>query len=153
MALTGDGDRFIWFLNGGLRSDLDDEYSDDRLLVSGWVNEARLNGSFVLFGGERENLVFEVQRIGDYDLVRGIAGPGLSLAKILSRLTLANPVPTSVVRLSVGPNYLAALEAVLPIAGLFFEEIDNGTRLRLVSGTLSRAQMEAAVIAVRAAAP
>jgi hypothetical protein len=157
-ALTGESDRFVWFLKGSLRDDLDDEHSDnfpdaqgDRLLVSGWVDEAALNGSFVLFGGEREDLAFEAQRLGHYDCVRGIAGPRLSLASVLAKLTLANPLPTSSVRLSAGPNHLVTLDAVLTIAALFFEEINNGTRLRLVSGTLSREQIETTVAVVRAA--
>jgi hypothetical protein len=148
-ALTSENDRFVWFLTGRLRADLDDEHSDDRLLISGWVDEARINGSFVLFGGERDQVPFEARRLGDYDRVRGIAGPALSLADVLTKLTLASPVPTSAARIYAGRSHLAALEAVLPIAGLFFEEIDNGTRLRLVSGKISSARMEDAVASVR----
>jgi hypothetical protein len=40
---------------------------------------------------------------------------------------------------------------VLTLARLFFEEINNGTRLRLVSGALSREQIEKTVAVVRAA--
>jgi hypothetical protein len=121
-------------------------------LISGWVAEARINGSFVLFGGERDQLPFEVRRLGDYDRVRGITGPGLSLAEVLTKLTMASPVPTCSVRLDSGRTPVAALEAMLPIAGLLFEEVNNGTRLRLVSSKLSRSQMEDAVAAVRRSA-
>lgn len=142
----------MWFTSGGLDEKLDAKHSDDRLLVSGWVEEAGFNGSFALFGGERIDLPFEVRRFGDYDCVRGIAGPGLSLAQVLTKLTLASPVPTSSMRHYSGPTPLAPLEAMLSISGLFFEELHNGTRLRLVSGKLSRAQMEEAVATARRSA-
>lgn len=148
-ALTTEGDRFVFCLSGGLRADLDDEHRDDRLLLSGGVDEAGLGGAFVLFGGEREDLDFEVQRLGDHDRLRGLAGPGLTLAQVLPQLTLASPVPTTSERLQAGREPFAALQAVLPRARLFFEELGNGTRLRLVSGRLARGEIEAAVVAVR----
>lgn len=150
LALTGEGDRFVWFIDGaGLGDVRDDEPGDDRLVVRGWVDDARINGSFAFFGGERDELVHECQRLGHYDRVRAIAGPGLSLARVSSELTLASPVPTCSARLEVGLHRFAALEAVLPLVGLFFEELANGTRLRLMSGVLSREEIDAAVARAR----
>jgi hypothetical protein len=149
LDLTEEGDRFVWFVLGGLDEGLDDEHSDDRLVLSGWVDEARINGSMVFFGSEREDVPYQAQRIGDYDRIRGLAGPGLSLARVLQVLTLACPIPTSTVHRQVGRPHLAALEAVLPIGRLFFEELYNGTRMRLVSRTLPPARMEDAVARAR----
>jgi hypothetical protein len=151
LELTREGDRLVWFADGGL-DDLDDEHDDDRLVLRGGVADARLNGSFVLSGGERGQLAHQAQRLGNHDRLRAVAGPGLSLAAVLPRLTLASPVPTCSARLDVGHRPFAALGALLPFVGLFFEELKNGTRLRLVSGLLSPEEMGAAVANARDAA-
>jgi hypothetical protein len=136
LSLSGEGDRLVWFVNG-VDDVCDDEPSEDRLVLRGCVGDARLNGSFALFGGERDALVYHCQRLGHYDRVRGLVGPGLSLAQVSTKLTIGSPVPTCSPRLEVGQYRFAALEATLPLVRLFFEELANGSRLRLVSGALS----------------
>jgi hypothetical protein len=148
--LTIEGDGFVWFLDGA-SGEPGDEPGDERIWVRGYVDEARFNGSFVICGDEREGVSEQAERLGRYDRVRGAAGPGLSLARVLPALGLATPIPTSSVRLSVGPPFVA-LAALLPLVDLFFEEVRNGTRLRLVTQSLSIAQIARAVVAARLAA-
>jgi hypothetical protein len=75
-----------------------------------------------------------------------MAPPG-EVRALLASLRLAEPVPTTDPALFFQRPTFDALQSVLAHGAFFFEELDNGTRLRLVSASLSQAELTSRVAA------
>jgi hypothetical protein len=104
-------------------------------VVETWVGE--LDGYAPLFGA--------------CDAVAGLVAPIGSFATLLSRLPLAAALPTSMRYRFGSPFELVdanALAAVLGHGRVFFEEIDNGTRLRLITHAHARAALRERLAAI-----
>jgi hypothetical protein len=133
-SLPGPGE--AWFLF--LRGELDAALPEPLARFSGRIDSDELSGTFTIFEVDEGELDGYAALFGDYDRVAGLVAPAGGLRALLSRLTLAAAIPTGQRYRFASPFQLedcSALTRVLEHGRLFFEEIDNGTRLRIIAHT------------------
>lgn len=95
-----------------------------------------LNGALSVVEVSRDALPYWVEAHGArFDALSGLAVPADGILDVLAALSLADPHPTLSRRGGRIRHQAttAALSAITKRGGLFFEECDNGTRLRLIS--------------------
>ncbi len=93
------------------------------------------NGAFTIVNA-RYRMRYFSELFGRCDAVAGLLAPKESFARVLGRLSLDAALPTSKRYQFASPYYLKdtlVLQRVLELGSLWFEEIDNGTRLRFVT--------------------
>lgn len=101
----------------------------------------KINGRVSIIELSRDDLEYYSQMLGNFDAVRGIAIEPGRMADVLSVLSLTEPIPSSQRGYLVETVSYKSLIAVLELGSFFFEELDNGTRLRLVGKQLDRQKM------------
>lgn len=145
--LAGGDGSVVWFISGGMPEDDRISLPDHVHVTASMLDSAGANCSSVLYSTpcDHSELECQLRQLGNFDRVRGAMGHGLLFPHVLSILTLGNPLPSASLQRIGGPDQLSALTAVLAHASLFFEEVNNGTRLRLVTGSKTREELEAGV--------
>lgn len=139
-SLLAAGESWYLFVHG----ELDPCVPQPEMWFSGHVYADPLNGAFTVFEVPAGELDGYSPLFAACDRVAGLSAPAESLGEILARLSLAAAVPTGQ-RYRFGspfqPGDTSALRRVLEHGRLFFEETDNGTRLRLIAATRGRAAL------------
>lgn len=139
-ALLDEGESWFLFVHG----QLDDGLPEPDAKFSGRVHADPLNGAFTILEVPAGELDGYAPLFGACDRVSGLAAAANSFATLLSRLSLAAAVPTGQ-RYRFGSPFqisdTSALTSALEHGRLFFEEIDNGTRLRLIAPTHASAAL------------
>lgn len=141
----------LWLPGGHEDNDLDRTYYS----ISAFVDvphgdgHTDINGRMSIVEIERDELEWFREHLGDYDHFAGLAAPEGAIDSVLRALPLASPWPTSR-RYGAGAISCvrdpASLSAVLDCErSLFFEEHDNGTRLRLASKAFTAERLREAV--------
>lgn len=147
-ALLDRDESWFLFVHGELGADLP---GPDACFV-GRIDADGLGGAFTIFEVAAGDLEGFASLFGACDRVAGLAAPMGSLRAVLSRLSLAAAIPTGQRYRFASPFELvdtSALARVLEHGRLFFEEIDNGTRLRLISNEAANAALrERLVLAI-----
>jgi hypothetical protein len=139
-AMLADSESWFLFVLGELDSGLPRPAAS----FTGRVDSIDLGGSFSIFEVAPGELGDYAALFGARDRVSGLAAPAGSLSSLLARLSLAAAVPTGQRYRFASPFHQhdsSALARVLGHGRLFFEETDNGTRLRMIMP----AQVSAAV--------
>jgi hypothetical protein len=137
-----------WFLFA--RTELAEDAMPEAFFA-GQVFAGELNGRFAIFEVPAGDLVAHAALFGAFDRVVGVAAPAGSLRALLSRLSLADAFPTDRSLPHATPFCVrdtSALARVLGHGRLFFEEVDNGTRLRMIAGEPAIAGLRARVAAL-----
>jgi hypothetical protein len=124
---------------------------EDFVVVHACADQMRLNGRVTIFGIPTNELATYDHLLGDFDTLRGVATTADRLSDTLRLLPLHEPVPTTTPWNVLGPASFATLDAALQTSRFFFEEVRNGTRLRLISRFISADEVGAAVRAATAA--
>ncbi|KIG13069.1 hypothetical protein DB30_00606 [Enhygromyxa salina] len=138
------GESWVLFYSGppptnGVFDDVDRRFTAQVLDL-----EAGVNGWFSIL--DAEACVTALQTLlGDWDRVAGVCVPAGSFARVLAQLDLRAPVPTGQRYRPCSPIELedaSALVRVLERGRLWFEEIDNGTRLRFITRDDAAARLQ-----------
>ncbi len=133
-ALCGDDEQWILFITGTpIKSE--DVNHTDIFVGQIYCDDADGNGAFTIVTA-RYSMNFFGEHFGCCDKVAGLLAPTDSLAKVLGRLTLDAAMPTSVRYRFAGAyrqKSTEVLQRMFEVGALWFEEIDNGTRLRFVA--------------------
>lgn len=148
----GCGPSWIVWMKHDARFDLVERHYSIRAFVDGSTSGLiGVNGQMSILEIERDELDDFRERFGTYDGIAGLAVPEGSIHTVLRSLRLASPLPTtrrhrpSPMTTVVDADVLAA---VLDCErSMFFEEVDNGTRLRLASTAFSTEQLRTATVA------
>lgn len=130
--LLADSESWYLFVRGAV-----DELPD-AAHFAGHVDVDGHNGAFTIFEVPADELADHAPLFGDFDRVAGLAAPAGTLRTLLAHLSLAAPLPTGQRYRFASPFVLtdaSALVRVLAAGRLFFEEVDNGTRLRFIART------------------
>lgn len=132
-----------WFLF--VQGALDDEVPTPAAYFGARMDDGKgRNGTFSIVETWVGELEGYAPLFGACDAVAGLVAPIGSFATLLSRLPLAAALPTSM-RYRFGSPFelvdTSALTSVLGHGRVFFEEIDNGTRLRLITHAHTRAAL------------
>ena len=147
IALAAPERDFVWFDSGDFAQDGEEYYCIDALCDNLWIN-----GRLAIFEVMRDDVAWYSGKFCAGDLIRGVAIEAGRIKEVLARLSLAEPIPTtqrySCFRMIQGADNPKSLQNILEIATFFFEEIDNGARLRLVSRAIPREQIIATVARV-----
>lgn len=144
LELASKNEDFIWFITGLRLVENPDEnegefkYSDEYYCIKAFCDNMRINGQLSILEIVRDEIDYYSKMFGNFDAVHGISIPQGRMRDVLSVLSLTEPIPTTKRGYFVENLSLNSLLAVLGMATFFFEEIDNGTRLRIVSKTLDR---------------
>jgi hypothetical protein len=144
LALGYKGENFIFFITGlGFVENPDETkeelgYPEEYYCIEACCDSMNINGRISIFEVPRDELDYYSKIFGNFDRVHGIAiAPG-KMREVLSILSLLEPVPTTKCGYLVNSESLKSLNGVLEIGSFFFEEISNGTVLRLISKLLSK---------------
>ncbi|MEZ4450507.1 MAG: hypothetical protein R3B09_13590 [Nannocystaceae bacterium] len=135
-SLLDDHESWFLFVHGGLGPDFDEPSA--RFHAQVHADPLPFNGDFTLFEVPVGELDHYAPLFGACDRVAGLAAPAGSFAAVLDHLSLGAAVPTGQRYRFGSPYHLTdttALARVLAHGRLFFEETDNGTRLRLITAT------------------
>ncbi|WAS93653.1 hypothetical protein [Nannocystis punicea] len=133
-ALLEPGESWYLFVAGPLPPD----FSEANEIFVGRVlaGDFELNGAFAILEVTADDLAAHAVLFGAWDHVAGLVAAEGQLPAVLARLSLAEALPTGQ-RYRPGSPFrvrdTSALERILGLGRLFFEETDNGTRLRLVT--------------------
>jgi hypothetical protein len=130
-AMLADSESWFLFVLGELDSSLPRPAAS----FTGRVDSIDLGGSFTILEVAPGELGDYAVLFGACDRVSGLAAPAGSLSSLLAQLSLAAAVPTGQRYRFASPFHQhdsAALARVLGHGRLFFEETDNGTRLRMI---------------------
>lgn len=144
----------VWFV-GGLRVDDEtwNEWSlpspNDYVSLEGFADSMRINGRVSILKLATSELDHYAPLLGQGDIVRGVATRRSSLAETLGRLSMAEPMPTTEGVSALGECSLAPVSALVGAGDLFYEEVHNGTRLRLLSADFDEKTCSAAVEAAK----
>lgn len=153
-SLLVEGESWFLFVGGGeLEPEIDmpDEYFRGRVLTE----DLRLNGAFTILEVPAGLLDVYAELFGAYDRVAGLIAPKGSMRGILGCLTLLGPMPTGQRYRTSSPFEVTdttALARVLTRGRLFFEETDNGTRLRFIGAAAELAALRERLAALVASA-
>jgi hypothetical protein len=145
-SLLDAGESWFLFLHGRLGPDLDEP--DARLHAHVYADP--LNGAFTIFEVPTGDLAHYAPLFGACDRVAGLAATADSFGVLLAHLSLAAPLPTAQRYRFSSPYHLTdttALARALEHGRLFFEETDNGTRLRLIARATALAPLRARLAA------
>lgn len=124
-------------------SGLDEE--EDYLELCAHSGDQRMNGEFEIAEIVDSGLSDYAKLFGRYDSVKGIVVPAGGMRPVVRALPLFDPVPaTEKSFVSPGPNP-EAIAVALEYGTLFFEEVKNGTRLRIVCAAEAGVSMREAV--------
>ncbi|NER34971.1 MAG: hypothetical protein F6J93_13275 [Oscillatoria sp. SIO1A7] len=146
-SLASSHEGFIWFVSGlKLVEEPDEakgyfEYPEEYYTIDACCDRMSINGRVSIFELSRDDLEYYSQMLGNFDAVSGIAIEPGRMADVLSVLSLTEPIPSSQRGYLVETVSYKSLIAVLELGSFFFEELDNGTRLRLVGKKLDRHNM------------
>jgi hypothetical protein len=111
--------------------------------------ESDMGGKLRIVEMDLEEFEFGVECLGYFDSVRGVAIRRDSKSHdIIENLPLCAPVPTTDPSLPFQPPRPETLRLALKYGELFFEEIGNGTRLRIISAVLGQDALEAAIVGI-----
>ena len=130
--LLADGESWYLFVRGTVAE------LPDQAHFSGHIDADGHNGGFTIFEAPADELTDHAALFGAFDRVAGISAPAGTLRTLLAHLSLAAPLPTGQRYRFASPFEItdsSALVRVLAAGRLFFEEIDNGTRLRFIART------------------
>jgi hypothetical protein len=125
-----------WYLF--VRGELDHDVAAPAEYFAGKVQAAglELSGSFSIIEVPAGQLDQYSRLFGDGDRIVGLIAPAGTLRVVLSRLHLSDALPTSRRSRVAGPypsHESVTLDRLLAHGRLFAEEIDNGTRLRVIT--------------------
>lgn len=110
-------------------------YPEEYYCIKTCCDYMNINGSINIFETRLETLAIYEKMFCEYDRVKGLAIKEGQMAEILNRLSLRHPEPST--RKKSFSRNLESLYKLLEKGEFFFEEIDNGTRLRITSKSLS----------------
>jgi hypothetical protein len=130
--LLADGESWYLFVRGTVAE------LPDQAHFSGHIDADGHNGDFTIFEVPADELTDHAALFAAFDRVAGLAAPAGTLRTLLAHLSLAAPLPTGQRYRFASPfetTDSSALVRVLAAGRLFFEEIDNGTRLRFIART------------------
>lgn len=155
VRLADPSDQAIWFADGlSFTGDIEEKTPGEMYMPESFysifacTDEMRVNGRVGIFEVDRDQLGSKSRLFGKFFRVRGLAthvSEQNALASVLSKLTLLDPVPsTGRVKLTKRPG-AASLKNLLPGSRFFFEELLNGTRLRIVSNHVGVDTIDTAV--------
>lgn len=133
-SLLDDGESWFLFVHGRLAPEL----PRPAALFSGQLDADPWGGAYAIVELPAGDLDGYAELFGACDRVAGLAAPADSFNDLLSMLSLGAAVPTGQRYRFGSPFHLTdttALARVLAHGRLFFEETDNGTRLRLITAT------------------
>src|SRR5580700_5504581 len=132
-----DGVRFMCFMQGRVPKDEVNEL-EDRIVISACHEEMKMNGRVVIAEMDLDDLKYCMKYFGDYDIMRGVALTPEGAAGMRADLRLFEPMPTTDDNSFFQSPRYNAVQAALKHGAFFFEEIGNGTRLRIVSTAITQ---------------
>jgi len=150
-ALAGPSSAFVLFARGvRVSGDGDDgiEPPEEYVVLQAFHSHGRANGRLAIFRVAPGDLDLYDTLFGSGDALRGVATER-SFEELLERLSLREPVPSTVPAAVLGPSSFAPLIAVLRESRFFFEEIGNSTQLRVVSRQISAADVQRSIDDIR----
>lgn len=135
----------LWFFTGVSIAHRHLEDSDARIVMECYHEDLGMNGRLAIVAGPPQDVSLGTECLGYFDSVRGVAATSEGLRAILEKLHLAEPVPTTDSSLTFMQPKYQAIRIVLEHGSCFFEELGNGTRLRIVSNRLGGEQVRSAL--------
>jgi hypothetical protein len=132
---------YLCFMTGGRVPESDVGELENHLIVRACHESLRMNGRLVVAEMNRDDLAYSMQYFGHYDTMRGVALRPEGLRGMVADLRLFEPVPTTDRGQRFQPPRYGALAIALKHGVFFFEEVNNGTRLRIVSTAISQADL------------
>lgn len=136
--VAGTATRCVLFLNATMidsnaPDDAFDRFSIPEEFVSlqCCFDDSRMNGTVAIVGVPVRSLGMYRTAIGRADRLRGIL-TNRSFKEVVASLSLADPLPSTEPEQLLGSRSQEPLLHVLQAGDVFFEEIGNGTKLRLI---------------------
>ena len=134
--LKDEGDTWVLFCCGAPVEDgrIEQNYTDVFTAYL-YCDELEANGACTILDA-RHGIAHYRELLGRSDAVAGLRCPEGSFARVLRQISLDAALPTSRRYRPSSPYHLTdtrALARLFAIGSLWFEEIDNGTRLRFVT--------------------
>ncbi|MCA9719830.1 MAG: tetratricopeptide repeat protein, partial [Myxococcales bacterium] len=150
--LLDDDDAWVVFLGQGLDRDDDDLMYISHFIGAVTSHDLELNGRFSILELQPHNLSRAGAWLGVYDGVSGLLAREGDFKRVLGRLPMDDAIPTGRRWCEKSPfpqpESAALLESVLGVGRLWFEELDNGTRLRFTGATEAIASLRARLTSI-----
>jgi hypothetical protein len=142
-----DGVSFMCFMQGRVPEDEVSEF-ENRVVIGAWHEEMRMSGRVIIAEMDLDDLKYCLKYFGNDDTMRGVALTPEGAAGMHADLRLFEPLPTTDdSSFFQSPKY-NAIQIALKHGAFFFEEIGNGTRLRIVSTTITQDDLTGRIAAL-----
>lgn len=134
--------RFLCFIGGLVSKDIKTYELENYFTIQAYHEELQINGEVTITDVGFNNLEYILENfIGKFDILKALALNSDSINSIFSELNLSEPVPnTDLNSFFQQPNF-KAIKAALNHGIFFFEEINNGTRLRISSSVMKQSDL------------
>lgn len=138
---------FMCFMTGGVPDD-DVAELENRIVVNVHHEDTAKNGKLIVAEMSTDDLEYSMAYLGKFDIMRGVAVTPQGLHGLRSDLRLFEPMPTASENPYFHPPGYHALQIVLKHGVFFFEEIGNGTRLRIVSTVIDQQDLTERIMGI-----
>lgn len=130
--------RFMCFFTGPAARD---DMPELERCISIVARHEAMSGAARIVEMDAEELDLATSRLGRFDAVRGVGVTEVGMSGLRANLRLFEPVPTTDRNFLFQPTGYDAIGVALEHGAFFFEEIGNGTRLRVASTAMSQAEL------------
>ena len=127
----------VLFVRKGIKHGEVFSLEETHIAIAAHSDDAKVNGQMHIVHIESADIDNYLEFFGNYDSIKGVALRPDKVVGFLQKLRLLDPVPSTTSSFLTGRPSPAAIDTALHCGEFFFEEIGNGTTLRIVSTAIT----------------